>query len=271
MHNKVRGQITRVTYQKAGEESIGSFAHEQEEKTEEERKKIAKRFYHNFVDNFIETLKFLSLSRKGFEKRLEFDTSGIEPAYPSGKSIQMFVMHNFSWEFANWGMATRARYPFLVIYMPVSNKHLDKMILDMRARFGSVMIPATSFRRRYIEFARKPHMMASVADQSPGNVDTAWWFNFFGKPTAFVTGPEKGARANDSAVVFVNFHRVKRGHYKVNTKFITNDVRSYPEKEITRLYIRFMEESLREHPDNYLWSHRRWKHVYDEKYGEIVK
>jgi Kdo2-lipid IVA lauroyltransferase/acyltransferase len=240
------------------------------DKTEEERKKIAKRFYHNFVDNFIETLKFLSISTKEFERRLEFDTTGIERAYPSGKPVQMFTMHNFSWEFANWGMARRAKYPVVVIYMPVSNKHIDRIILDMRRRFGSVMIPATAFRRQYIDWAKKQHMMASVADQSPGNPSHAWWFNFFGKPTPFVTGPEKGARVSDSAVVFVTFYRVRRGYYKVVTEFITDDIRSFPEKEITRQYVRFVERSLGEHPDNYLWSHRRWKHEYKPEYGEIV-
>lgn len=241
------------------------------EKTEEERLKIAKQFYHNFVDNFIETLKFLSLSKKEFEKRMEFDATGVEKCYPSGKSVQLFVMHNFSWEFANWGMALRGKYPFLVLYMPLSNKHFDKIIKKMRSRYGSVLIPATNFRRQYVEYARKPHLLASVADQSPGNVDTAWWFTFFGKPTPFVAGPEKGAKANNSAVVFVEFHRVKRGYYKVVTRFVTDDVRSYPDKEITRQYVRFMENSLREHPANYLWSHRRWKHEYQEKYGEIVE
>src|SRR5690349_6602606 len=98
------------------------------EKTEEERTKIAKQFYHNFVDNFIETLKFLSISTKEFEKRLVFETADLEKAYPSGKAIQCFGMHNFSWEFANWGMSRYGKYPVLVVYMPVRNKHLDKII-----------------------------------------------------------------------------------------------------------------------------------------------
>src|SRR3954462_4297106 len=40
------------------------------EKTEEQRVKIAKEFYHNFLDTFIETIKFLSISDKEFSKRL---------------------------------------------------------------------------------------------------------------------------------------------------------------------------------------------------------
>ncbi len=42
------------------------------EKTFEERKKIAKQFYKNLVDTFIETIKLLSISEKEFNKRSVF-------------------------------------------------------------------------------------------------------------------------------------------------------------------------------------------------------
>lgn len=241
------------------------------EKTEAERTRIAKKFYHQFVDNFIETLKFLSLNEKGFAKRFDFDTSGLDQAYKSGKSIQLLVMHNFNWEYANWGMARVSKYPFLAIYMPVGNKHFDRIIMNMRARFGTILIPATNFRRTYMEYVKTQHTTGSVADQSPGDPRKAWWFYFFGKPTAFVTGPEKGARLNDSVLILINFYPTeRRGYYKMTSTFLTDDPQSFPEKEITRQYVRYVEKCIREHPSNYLWSHRRWKHVYKEEYGEIT-
>src|SRR5665647_1629827 len=39
------------------------------EKTQSERKKIAKQFYKNFIDTFIETIKVLSMSDAEFDKR----------------------------------------------------------------------------------------------------------------------------------------------------------------------------------------------------------
>src|SRR4051812_44875529 len=40
------------------------------EKTQAERKKIAKKFYHNFIDSFIETIKMVSASNSYIEKRV---------------------------------------------------------------------------------------------------------------------------------------------------------------------------------------------------------
>ncbi|MEP7163891.1 MAG: hypothetical protein ABI741_04305 [Ferruginibacter sp.] len=34
-------------------------------------------------------------------------------------------------------------------------------------------------------------------------------------------------------------------------------------------YRNFLEETIREHPDNYLWSHRRWKWEYKKEYERL--
>src|SRR5690349_15015236 len=43
------------------------------EKTEKERIRIAKDFYHNLIDTFIESLKFISISKKQVQKRSSGD------------------------------------------------------------------------------------------------------------------------------------------------------------------------------------------------------
>lgn len=230
------------------------------EKTAAEREKIAQQFYHNFIDNFLETIKFLSWNIKDAEKRFEFNEAGLEAAYACGKPIHIIGMHNFNWEFVNWGVSIRAKYPMLAIYMPIGQKDFNKIIFDMRSRYGAHMLPATTFKRAIMPWIGKVHVLASAADQSPGNPQNAYWVDFFGRETAFVTGPEKGARINDAAVVFAHFYRVRRGYYKMDTTLYTENPLQLPEGQLTRDYAKYIESCLRERPDNYLWSHRRWKH-----------
>src|ERR1700740_3747662 len=59
------------------------------EKTEQERKAIAKRFYRNFVDNFIETLKLLSAGKKFITKHLVLDSDPFTALYQSGRKCQL--------------------------------------------------------------------------------------------------------------------------------------------------------------------------------------
>ena len=203
------------------------------------------------------------------EKRLEVDLSGFEEAYATGKTIHMFGMHNFNWEFANWGLAKKLKYPLVAIYMPVGNPSFDKIILDMRTRYGSIMIPATKFKRNYLKYTNQRHVLASVADQSPGDPSKAYWLNFFGKPTGFVTGPEKGARLQDVSIVFINFFPTRRGHYKIETEFFTASSAQLEEGELMREYISYMEKCIHKNPSSYLWSHRRWKHGWKDSYKTL--
>jgi len=248
---------------------MGNLAIAFPEKTEAERERIAKDFYHNFINNFLETIKFFSWTYDKMDRRLEADLSGFEEAYATGKTIHMFGMHNFNWEFANWGLAKKLKYLLVGIYMPVGNAAFDKMIFDMRCRYGTVMIPATQFKRHYLRFTNQRHVLASVADQSPGDPSKAFWLNFFGKPTGFVTGPEKGARFQDVAIVFINFFPLRRGRYKIETAFFSANSMELSEGELMQHYVRYIENCIRKNPSSYLWSHRRWKHAWKPEYKSL--
>jgi KDO2-lipid IV(A) lauroyltransferase len=55
--------------------------------------------------------------------------------------------------------------------------------------------------------------------------------------------------------------RVKRGHYKSVSKLAFADGSKTKEGEITKAYVQFLEESIKRQPENWLWSHNRWKHA----------
>ena len=90
---------------------------------------------------------------------------------------------------------------------------------------------------------------------------------FFGMPSAFIPGPEKGARAGNLPVVFVNITKQKRGHYYVHAQLAAESPAQLPEGELTRRYRDFLEQVIRQHPDMWLWSHRRWKKPWQEGYA----
>lgn len=237
------------------------------EKSAQERAVIARQFYRNFTDTIVETIKFLSWSYPAFERHFTIDLSGLEKAYACGKPIYLIGMHNFNWEYANWGLSRKLRYPVLGIYMPIDNKVFDKLIMQMRTRHGNIMIPATRFKESYAPYRNQLHILATVADQNPGNPGNAFWINFFGKPAPFVKGTEKGLRSMDAAAVFAHFYKTRRGHYHLDTRFITDSIADFKEGDLTLRYVRYIEKCLHEQPANYLWSHRRWKHQWKPEYG----
>ena len=233
-------------------------------KTILERKKIADEFYQQFTDSFIETFKLLSMSDKTFVKRFSSNAEVLNDLYATGQNVQIMAGHFFNWEFANWGVGKYSQYPFIAVYMPLSNPHFNKMILGLRKKYGSIMIPATNFRAQFQKFATKGrYAMALAADQNPGNPLSAFWVPFFGQLTPFVKGPEKGAKLNNTAQVFVHFYRVKRGYYHSEYEVMTTSPNYFKDGQLTALYVKVLEEKIKQNPSNYLWTHRRWRYPYD--------
>jgi KDO2-lipid IV(A) lauroyltransferase len=233
------------------------------EKTLEERKAISKKFYKSFTDNFIEIIKLLSISEKTLRKKFTGEWNTMNSYYESGKNIQLHLGHFFNWEYANLALSYSSKFPVLTVYMPIANKAMNRLFNKIRSRFNANLISATNYLREFKPYSKQRFCLVFVADQSAGATHTAYWLPFFGKLTPFVTGPEKSAKLNNTVALYVKFTKAKRGHYHVNFFEITNDARSLPEGEITKRMISSLEDNIREQPENYLWTHRRWKHEFD--------
>ncbi len=236
-------------------------------KTVAEKTVIAKEFYHNLIDTFIEVIKMVSMSGKEAGRRVTGDYSGIEEALKSGKNVQLHAMHNFNWELVQWSVVKSVDITFLGVYMPISSKALNTFFYNLRKKRGTVLISATQFKNDFASVAPPHYALMLAADQNPGNLNSVYWLSFFNKPTAFVAGPEKGARLKDTAVVFVNFYKTRRGYYHFTSKLATTEPNALPEGELTRMFVRYVEECIRGNPSNYLWSHKRWKHGWKKEYA----
>jgi KDO2-lipid IV(A) lauroyltransferase len=240
------------------------------EKSEKERKHIAKRFYRNFTDTILESIKLISSGQKLIDSMFVVDPQAFSVFEGTEKNIQIHAMHNFNWEIINLGVSKQMKLPFLGVYQPIINPFFEALFKKIRTRNGTVLIPANDFKNNFIPHQGKQYVLALVADQNPGHPAKAWWIDFFGKPAPFVTGPEKAARMRDTVVVFAHFFRLKRGVYTFTTQKITDQPSSMPEGELTIRYLNYIEQKIREQPDNYLWSHRRWKHPFKPEYKDLV-
>jgi len=177
--------------------------------------------------------------------------------------VQLHTGHFFNWEMVNLGVARKSLFPFVGIYMSFTNKSFDRIMFRLRKRFNTILIPASDFKDRFHEYVKGKYVLGLVADQNPARIDKAYWLPFFNKVTAFTSGPERGARANDTVVIFISVQQPKRGYYHLHYELITETPRLLPEGELTKIYVAKLEDAIRKNPSNYLWSHRRWKWEYN--------
>jgi len=238
------------------------------EKTEKERKAIAKKFYHNLIDMFVETIKMITVSDAFLEKRVTGNLGMIDKFYPSGKRVQVHVGHNFNWEWGNMVLAKLTIYKSLAVYMPLSSKIMERFFYKLRTRKGAIFLKATQMKQDFQPHANSQYLLALVADQNPGHPGNAWWVDFFGRPTPFVKGPAKAAIANNTVVIFAFIHKPRRGYYDVVLSLAAEDPRAFTEQELTKKFANYLEGVIRQYPDMWLWSHRRWKHEWKPEFAE---
>jgi len=231
-------------------------------KTEKEIKKISRRFFHHLSDVMIENVATLYMKPEKIKKFVTIKNIEIlTNLYQKNKNITALIGHYGNWEFLTT-IPPYTSYTILSVYKPLRNKFFDNKTYQMRERQQAVPVPMKKVYKAIVEYEKKkqPYILGMVADQSPPKRDINYWTTFLNQDTAFFTGSEKIAKRFNHAVIFTAVHKVERGHYEVECIKLFEDAKDAEENEITEKYAQTLEQIIREKPEYWLWSHRRWKH-----------
>lgn len=232
-----------------------------------------KRFYHHFCDLFIESFKFISMSKKQLKERMKM-VKGMErlnQSLEAGRSCAIYLGHYANWEWFSTLSLWTDKGTSMQLYHPIENKLADRLVGYTRNRFGNVNVPMEQSLRYLVTERKKgrPLIVGFIADQTPLYKNIHYWTRFLGQPTSYFTGSERLAAKFDMDVYYADIHRVSRGHYAAEIKLMTDDVKSLPECAITELYNQQLEQTLRRDPAYWLWSHARWKRTWQQWPAEM--
>lgn len=238
------------------------------DKTDAERRDIERRFYRNFTDNVVETLKLMHISDAQMRRRMEFaDTAVIDDLLDSGRSVTVYFAHIFCWEWApSITLHTRHRPSdktvYAQIYRPLRSASFDRLMLGLRARFGSRSLPKATALRELLRIRRSGALSVTgfMSDQHPSHGDPGHLTTLLGIPTLMITGTETLARKTGTAAVYWDMERTGRGRYRITTRLMAADAAATAPGELTEMYTRMLEDTIRRDPAQWLWSHKRWKH-----------
>jgi len=229
------------------------------EKSAEEVNDISIAFYRNLCDQIVETVKLLHATPEEISARFEVDTAVYDRLHSQGRHVLQATAHQFNWEWGNWILNRHTRFAVRIIYMMVGSRTMARIINEFRLKHGSVLIPANDLNA-LLQTSANPSISVFLADQNPSDRRRAQWETFLGREAPFHRGLEILARRKGHAVIFDEMVKVKRGHYRSISHLAFEDGSTTAEGEITSAYVRFLEESIRRQPENWLWTHNRWKH-----------
>ncbi len=241
------------------------------EKNDAELKRIRRKFYRCFMQNWIETIKLLSIPTKSLNKRMTANWDVVKELYQKYPRIQILLGHNFNWEWACANTSLHQPYLTLPVYLHLNNKAMDALFVTIRSRFGARPVQAGEMAKQLLPYRNSQYMLALLADQRPPNPQQAYWVQFMNQPTPFIKGPERNARLGGTPVVYFSIKRLKRGYYHFEAELFCEDPAATSEGELTRRYARRLQQDIEASPHIYLWTHKRWKYNWETKYERLWK
>ena len=230
------------------------------EKSTAECKKIASQFYQYFSDLIVETIWYFGLNEKKARKHLKVKNPELlNNLYASNRGVIVILGHYGSWELVLSALNLFVQHHVSTIYIPLTNKGLDKLFLAMRKQFNAEMVAKKDFAQSIKEANKSKRAVLFGADQSPSISKNIYWTTFLKQETAVALGAEKYAKMYDMPVVFTYLRRKKRGYHEVEFEMVSENPLEEREGAITERHVRLMEKQILENPQYWLWSHKRWK------------
>ena len=98
-----------------------------------------------------------------------------------------------------------------------------------------------------------------ITDQSPNFNEAHHWTTFLNQDTGFMDGAERIAKLMDFPVFYCELKKQSRGYCRVRFDLITETPNQTADGEITELFARRLEQTIRREPPYWFWSHKRWK------------
>ncbi len=230
-------------------------------KSKKELKKIKKEFYRHMCDMFLEMVKTLNISKEELKERYKIINIEVLQDIVKDKSVLIVCSHYANWEW-NVSINNYVNAKGYAVYQKIGNSYFDDLIKKIRAKWNTTLITQQETVKTVYRNVQNGVNSAygMVSDQSPQVKRAQYWSEFMGVKVPIFNGPESMSRKLDLAVVFLKVSKVKRGYYQAEFIPITTSGKQTKKHQITDQFLRLTEDQIREKPEYYLWTHKRWKH-----------
>lgn len=240
------------------------------EKSSDELVRLEKKFYHFLCDCFVETVKLASMSPRKMKRHMVFH--GVELVEQAclrdgNRFVFIFLGHYGNWEWiASLPYWMDRKVLCAQIYHPLYNKVMNRFFLRLRNHFGGECIPMKTTLRRIIELKRqnRPTVIGFISDQLPKWESMHFFVPFLHRETAVFTGAEQIGRQVKADYFFAEITRPRRGYYECTFKPMEAPSEPVTEYDMTSMFMQMLEKMIKENPQYWLWTHKRWKRTKEE-------
>jgi Kdo2-lipid IVA lauroyltransferase/acyltransferase len=232
----------------------------------QKREQIAFHSFQNISATFIELLWSQNLTKEGIKQRVcinNFDL--MKRLLEKKKGIVFLTAHFGSWELAIQAISVYTDAAVCTIAKSQSNALVDRLINRWREMFGLKIVSMGASVREILHTLQQGGIVALAADQTAPKESVS--VEFFGRQVPTFQGPAVFCLKTGAPIVLGCTVRQETGNYKMHLMHVpSDDLVGFSDDnvfELTRRQVHMTEEIIRQYPEQWMWMHKRWKHVPD--------
>jgi len=183
-------------------------------------------------------------------------------AQARGKGVLFLTGHMSAWELAPFAHALYG-HPLHFLVRPIDNARVDRLINRYRCLSGNTPIDKNQSARTMFSILRAGGTVGILADHN-ASLEEGVFVDFFGVPACTTSGLARIALRTEASVVpgYVFWDpqiRKYRLRFEPAVEMVRTGDEEHDIRENTARFTGVVEDYARQHPDQWLWVHRRWK------------
>lgn len=233
-----------------------------DEMSTDERAKICRRSFQQVGKTGIEFLRFPKLTMANVWEEVTVDgKEHLIQALDKGKGAIVFLPHFGNWELLAMVYGALIPNQAKAIAFPLKNRYLNALVSQYRERLSLRLITRRQAVRETLRSLKENYAVGFFADQNAGREGV--FVDFFGQQASAVRGPATLALKTGAPLLLsIAIRQPGDRHHVLITPKIDLEISGDLEQDVqtnTARILKILETYIRRYPDQWLWTHNRWK------------
>ena len=179
-----------------------------------------------------------------------------------GKGVIYLTGHIGAWELSSFAHALYG-FPLFFMARPLDNKRIDALVNGYRTLSGNKPVFKNESARTMLRILKEAGTLGILADQNT-LPEEGVFVDFFGKTACATSGIARVAMHTGAAVVpGYAYWNENLGKYRLRfeppVELVSTGNTERDVFENTQRFTKIIEEIIRQHPEQWVWLHARWK------------
>ncbi len=221
-----------------------------------EKKKIINNMWKNYGMTFIEYI-FLNYLKKNNSHIKIKGEEYLNQIKQEGKPVIFISGHFANYELMSMEI-TKKNIPLATIYRPLNNFFLNPFMEYLRKKYicKNQIKKGIKGVRESIKYLKLNHCIALMIDQ---RVSEGEKINFFNMPALTTTLPAQLSMKFDINIIPVFIERLENENFNIEFQKRVNPKKFKNKIDLTNELNRILEKMIVRNPNQWIWTHNRWK------------